>query len=283
MVEPRLRLRYAYNTNGLLAHRLEHVLDLLATEGYDGVAITLDHSHLDPLARDAETTAQRVADALRVRGLGAVVETGARYLLDPFRKHWPALTSAAPELRARRLRFLRRAITLGGLLNAEAVCFFSGAVDADASRYDAKGWLAEAVDALLDTAREVGVRLAIEQEPGMLIDNVSDALELLDTHTDLLCALDVGHCLVTGEMEPAAAVEVLRHRLGPVTVEDMRRGTHEHLPFGDGDIDLTSVLRSLTRIEHQGLVTVELSRDSHRGAELVRRSIHALRAAEAAA
>ena len=40
-------LRYAYNTNGLQNHRLDHALELLAENGYDGVALTLDVQHLD--------------------------------------------------------------------------------------------------------------------------------------------------------------------------------------------------------------------------------------------
>ena len=43
-------LRFAYNTNGLQSHRLADALELMAAAGYRGVALTLDHMHLDPLA-----------------------------------------------------------------------------------------------------------------------------------------------------------------------------------------------------------------------------------------
>jgi len=41
-------------------------------------------------------------------GLGSVVETGARYLLDPRAKHEPTFVSADPAGRTRRVAFLKR-------------------------------------------------------------------------------------------------------------------------------------------------------------------------------
>ena len=54
-----------------------------------------------------------------------------------------------------------------------------------------------------------------------------------------------------------------RERLVHVQIEDMRRGVHEHLDFGDGEIDFPPVLSALAEIGYRGLVCVELSRHSH--------------------
>ena len=45
-----MTLRYAYNTNGTANHRLDDAIGLIADAGYAGVALTLDHHHLDPMA-----------------------------------------------------------------------------------------------------------------------------------------------------------------------------------------------------------------------------------------
>ena len=51
--ERHVSLRYAYVSNGLTGHRLDDALALLADCGYEGIALTLDHVHLDPLAPTA--------------------------------------------------------------------------------------------------------------------------------------------------------------------------------------------------------------------------------------
>src|SRR4051794_18219896 len=76
-------LRFAYGTNGLTDLRLTDAVHLLADLGYQGVAVTLDHMHLDPCAPDLLPRAARLGRDLDRLGLGAAVETGARYVLDP--------------------------------------------------------------------------------------------------------------------------------------------------------------------------------------------------------
>ncbi|CAM5349172.1 Xylose isomerase domain-containing protein TIM barrel OS=Streptomyces sp. ACT-1 OX=1609288 GN=SACT1_1230 PE=4 SV=1 [Streptomyces griseus subsp. griseus] len=53
----------------------------------------------------------------------------------------------------------------------------------------------------------------------------------------------------------------------------MRRGVHEHLPFGEGEIDFPPVLAALAASDYRGLTVVELPRHSHAGPELARTSI----------
>ena len=58
----------------------------------------------------------------------------------------------------------------------------------------------------------------------------------------------------------------------------MRRGVHVHLPFGEGDMDVPSVLGALTDIGFGRLVCVELSRESHRADTMIPAAIAALKA-----
>ena len=69
-------------------------------------------------------------------------------------------------------------------------------------------------------------------------------------------------------------------RLANVQLDDMRRGVHEHLPFGEGEVDLPAVLLTLRETGYRGLASVELPRHSHAGPQLAARSLAALRAAE---
>ena len=77
-----MTLRFAYNTNGAANHRLEDAVALIAEAGYDGVALTLDHHHLDPMAEGWVARTEALGRLLHAKRLGCVIETGARYLLD---------------------------------------------------------------------------------------------------------------------------------------------------------------------------------------------------------
>src|SRR5580693_8489055 len=107
-------MHLGYNTNGLAHHDPFQAVELLAEIGYRSVAITLDHGPLNPLSDgflDQVRQMRRLLDRLQMR---SVVETGARYLLDPRAKHEPTLVSPDPAARQRRVGFLSRAVNAAG-------------------------------------------------------------------------------------------------------------------------------------------------------------------------
>ncbi len=264
-----MTLRFAYNTNGTANHRLADAVAMIADAGYDGVALTLDHHHLDPMEAGWERRTEALAVQLAQRRLGCVVETGARYLLDPRAKHEPTLLTPAAEGRARRVAFLCRAIDIGAMLEAEAMSFWAGVPRPGVGDADARAWLRAGIEQVLAHAGRAGVTAALEPEPGMLVETLDDWSVLADRLPGLTLALDLGHCMVTGERDPARAVGEFAPRLGTVAIEDMRRGVHVHLPFGEGDMDIPACLAALTGIDFGGLVCVELSRESHRADVMV--------------
>ncbi len=275
-------LSYAYNTNGLAHHRLDDALAFLADTGYAGVALTLDVHHLDPLAHDAQQQAERMRARCDALGLGVVVETGARYLLDPRRKHEPTLVTADADGRARRLAYLRTSCELAEVLGAEAVSFWAGVPAAGVDRQQARGWVVDGVRALVDSHGGRSYALAVEPEPGMLVEDCDDWQALATDVPGIALALDTGHCVVSGAYAPQEAVRRFAPHLGTVAVEGMARGVHEHLPLEEGDVDLPAVLAALVEVGYERLVTLELSRDSHRAHEMVPRALATLRAAEPA-
>lgn len=270
-----MSLRFAYNTNGAANHRLDDALHLIKGAGYDGVALTLDIHHLDPFAEGWAAEAGRVSSLLQRLELGSVIETGARFLLDPNAKHEPTLVTADAAGRARRVGFLKRAIDIGAMLHSEAVSFWAGVPKPGIDRDEARRWLVEGLHEVVAYAAEQGVVPCLEPEPGMLIETLDDfaALQV----EGLRLALDTGHCLVTGERDPAAAVHEFAGRIGTVAIEDMARGVHVHLPFGEGDMDVPAVLNALDAVGYDRLVCVELSRESHRADVMIPQALDYLR------
>lgn len=273
-----MSLRLAYNTNGAANHRLADAVAIIADAGYDGVALTLDHHHLDPMEDGWQHRAEALARDLTARRLGCVIETGARYLLDPRDKHEPTFLTATEEGRARRVRFLNRATDIGAILGAEAVSFWAGVPRPGIGPHQADAWLRDGVAQVLEHAQRRGVTAALEPEPGMLVETVDDFAKLHADLPNLTLALDLGHLLVTGERDPAAAVTEFADRIGTVAIEDMARGVHVHLPFGEGDMDVPGCLDALEAIGFRRLVCVELSRESHRADTMIPTSLAWLRA-----
>jgi D-psicose/D-tagatose/L-ribulose 3-epimerase len=270
-------LRFAYNTNGAANHRLDDALGLIADAGYDGVALTLDIHHLDPFAPDFPEARRRLAARLRTLGLGCVVETGARFLLDPRAKHEPTLLTADPAGRARRVEFLCRALEVAADTGADAMSFWAGVPKPGVPRVQARAWLLDGAAQVARRAEALGATAALEPEPGMLIETVDDWAAL--GIPGLRLALDTGHCIVTGERDPADAVREFARHLGTVSIEDMKRGIHIHLPFGEGDMDVPGVLRALDGVGFTRLVCVEMSRESHRADTIIPASLAYLKAA----
>ncbi len=268
-----------YNTNGFAHHRLEDALELLAEIGYEGVALTLDHHALNPFDPLLNTQVNDVRAILRRSRMKCVIETGARFLLDRRRKHQPTLLSTDARLRSYRLEYLERAVYLAAALEAECVSFWSGAADDDAPADVLLARLVDGCRALSNTAAKSEMRLAFEPEPGMFIDTMARYEVLSDavSHPCFGLTADVGHLHCQGE---PIADNLVRWKdvLWNVHVEDMRRGVHDHLMFGDGDLDFAEMMRGLNAADYHGGLCVELSRHSHDAVETARRALAFLRA-----
>jgi len=273
-------LRYAYVTNGLTGHRLDEALRLLADNGYEGVALTLDHVHFDPFAPGLAARTAELRDLLVTLDLDCAIETGGRFVLDPRRKHHPTLLG---EGRERRVALVRRAIDIAADLGADVVSLWSGSPPEGVGPELAWTRLLRTTDRLLAYASERGVRLGFEPEPGMLVERLDDFEALareLGRPDGLGLTLDLGHCVCLEDAPVGDCVRRLARRLVHVHVEDMRRGVHEHLMFGDGDLDLEQALGALAEVGYAGLVAVELSRHAHAAHETVPAAIAAMRSAQ---
>jgi sugar phosphate isomerase/epimerase len=277
-------MQLAYNTNGLANHSLLDAIRLLAEIGYSGISITLDHGALNPYDKRLDAQLDQVADALKESSLSCAIETGARFLLDPLRKHEPTLVSPDLEARARRIDFLNDAIDIAARLNAQCVSLWSGVVRDGAGQGEAFSRLVDGLPAVLNHAERLQVILAFEPEPGMLIDTIDRYNELLDQLAKkgidisrLGLTIDVGHLHCQGELPIVEKIRAARDRLANVHIEDMQAGVHEHLMFGEGEIDFPPVIAALAEIGYDGMLSVELSRHSHEGPEAARRAYNYLR------
>jgi sugar phosphate isomerase/epimerase len=154
-----------------------------------------------------------------------------------------------------------RSLTLARRLGAKHISTEPGGPIADESeRESAMCTFVEVLKPVLDRAADENVKLLIEPEPGLLIENLDQFLDLRSRvdHPYLGLNYDVGHFYCVNE--PLG--ETIR-RLGPlidhVHIEDIAATrVHRHLVPGDGAIDFTEVFTALDEIGYHGWVTIEL-------------------------
>jgi L-ribulose-5-phosphate 3-epimerase len=267
-------MRLGYNTNGLAHHRLLDAIDLLAAEGYQSVALTLDAGALDPYEDPSILSRQvsAVRSSLDRHGMARVIETGARFLLNPRKKHAPTLMDPDPARRAIRLDFLGRAIDLAKVLQAECVSLWSGQAPDSINLEAGMDRLAQALTPVLDHAEHAGMILAFEPEPGMFIDTLDrfDQLDQRLLHPLFQLTIDLGHVHCSSEGDIPTLLSQWRTRIMNIHIEDMVETIHEHLMFGEGTMDFAAICGALREIGYDKGVHVELSRHSHMGVDAVR-------------
>lgn len=266
-----------YNTNGLAFHRWQDGLELLAETGFRAVAITVDQHCLNPLAVNFASELAEMRRTLERLRLRSVIETGARFLLDPRQKHEPTLISSTAEGRSRRGDFLCRSIDIAKELNSDTVSFWSGVWRGDDESL-AWQWLLDGCRRVTDYAERCGVQLAFEPEPGMLIETNEQYGRLAEQigSPRFGLTIDIGHVQCVEDGSIADHLRRWAKPLSNVHIEDMRRGVHEHLRFGEGEIDFPPVMAALREIGYTGCVNVELSRHSHMAPEVLRESFEFL-------
>ena len=262
-----------YNTNGFAHHKIEDALQILAELGYRSIAFTLDYNTVEPFAANAIARARELGKMAQDLGLNLVIETGARFLLDPRRKHQPTLISKQASDRKKRVDFLLRCAELGLAMGSNTLSFWSGKPDFEAAEDSYWQLLIEQCIEISKQVENSGMKIAFEPEPGMFIDTMDkfEQLHKAILHSKFGLTLDIGHLECMNEMPLLPHLEKWSSVLWNIHLEDMRRGVHDHLPPGEGLIDFGKVFEGLNKIKYEGGVHWELSRHSHDAVETARK------------
>jgi len=154
---------------------------------------------------------------------------------------------------------LHAAATLGASCAVLHLGWQKDAWDGDQGR-----WAAEGVASLLETARQVGVTLLLENiiSEGTRAARLVSLLDEVDPERAAGVCLDLGHAHVEGDV--LAQLEAALPRLRHLHIHDNDGHKDAHLPPGEGSIPWESVLGRLQEFGYQGLAALEL-RDLSRG------------------
>jgi sugar phosphate isomerase/epimerase len=255
-------VRLAFSTNAFKKNTLSEAIDAIAAIGYRGVELMADVPHALPetftVARQNQTKEQLTRLGLTVSNINAFT------LFAHGDTYHPTWIEDDAGLRRQRIEHTRGAIELAAEFGAKTVSLQPGGplIGTSLSREVAGRRFAEGIFAVLESARQRNVALAIEPEPGLLIESSAEYLqfknEFFRNQPLVKMNCDVGHLFCVGE-DPAAVIRSCAEHVAHVHLEDIGKNrVHQHLTPGRGVIDFTSIFAALDVIRYDGWVTVEL-------------------------
>jgi protein FrlC len=258
-----MSIRLGFCSNAYTRYPLEEAIDRIATHGYAAVEILCDVPHYWPPAaapQRAAALADRLAHhALAVSNVNANTAVGFYDPVPDENVFGPTLASPDPRARRQRIEHVGAAIDLAARLGSANVSITSGACGSDHPPEAALDTLRDSLREVLTLAREAGVRVGLEAEPGLLLETSQEVADLCDELDDPLLGfnLDVGHAVVGGE-DPAALIRRHGSRIWHLHLEDIRDGKHYHLVPGQGDVDFVAIANALRGVAFEGFASVEV-------------------------
>lgn len=256
----------AFSTNAYTRHPLSEAVRRIADHGYAGVEILGDdpHAYFPEFENDDR---EAVLEALSETGLevsNVNANTAMGYYDDapPSAFFEPSIIRADEEARRWRVEYTKRAIDLAEAVDAPAICLATGRPLPGTTPEQAREYLDDSLEEILDYAEPRGIDVGIEFEPELLVENTEESLAVIDDlgRDALGVNLDIGHAAVYGE-DVVESIERCAGSITGVHIEDIvggRRGKHYHRIPGEGDLDFRRIFDAFDDIGYDGFVTLEL-------------------------
>lgn len=271
-------MKLSFSSNAFTRYSLVEAVGKIAAIGYGALEILADQPHLfAPTVTAAalhELKTALASHSLAVANINANTVTGyyGRSFWEPLFE--PSLANPDPQARQWRIQYTKDCIDLARTLGAANISLTSGRLIPGVKPQESLAILREAMAEVLAHAQENKVRIGIEYEPGLLIENCPELVRFLkEVDSPWLGAnLDIGHCQVAHE-DIGAVLGALGEKIFHIHLEDIAGHKHFHLIPGEGDLDFDAILASLARQSYDGYVTVELYSYPQRPEEAARQAM----------
>jgi len=248
-------MKTGFSSNAFTKISLFDGMKILSKIGYDGIEIVLDSPHAFlPLKKERIIEIQNALKkySLNVTNLNSNTVLGwSSSNENPFE---PSLSNKNEKLRNWRISYTKNAIDLAYKLDSTSVCITSGLMNSS----DELDFFKNSLTLLGAYAEQKKILLAIEYEPGLLVDNAEDVWNLIsnDFH-NIGLNLDTCHAAVIRE-NISKIIEKFGKKIYHTHISDCKDNVHFHLIPGLGDIDFKEVYDSLKKIGYDGYLTAEL-------------------------
>lgn len=273
--------KLAFSTNAFKKNSVEEAIDSIAAAGYSGVELMADVPHIYPPSVDS---ASRTAIKRRIESAGMRVSNINAFTLfalgDTYHPTWIEDDERKRELR---IEHTMACIELAGEMECRTVSIQPGGplIGRQVERGDAERMFADGIERLLPLLERLGIVLAVEPEPGLLIQTAQEYLTFKqayfanDANVRMNC--DIGHLFCVGE-DPAKVIRSLPAEIAHLHLEDIGENrVHQHLAPGKGAIDFPAIFAALRDIDYTGWATVELYPYETTAANVARQAIDHLK------
>jgi sugar phosphate isomerase/epimerase len=255
-------IRLAFSTNAFKKNTLNEAIDAIARIGYRGVELMADVPHAYPPNLNPQQRRQ-LKEHLDSLGV-AVSNVNAFTLFAQGDTYHPTWIDPDPKRRQLRIRHTLDCIELAAQMNCRTISLQPGGplIGTKISRLDAAEKFAESLRQVIGAAKKHQVVLAVEPEPGLLIQSADEYLEFKSAffadEPAVRMNCDVGHLYCVGD-DPAAVIRRMPNEIAHIHLEDIGENrVHQHLAPGKGAIDFGSIFAALNDVAYPGWVTVEL-------------------------
>ena len=249
---------FGYSTNAFTRFTVFEALERIAGLGFRGVEIMCDKPHLYPpefghaaLMRLKETVDRL---GLKITNLNSftLFAVGDTYL-----PSWIEPDRARREIRIRHtIECLRVAKQIG----CANISIPPGGPLDGTPRGEALSLFYEGLEEVIPIAEDLGVRVLVEPEPGLLLENSAQFKSFIsDVRSDAIgLNFDMGHFFCVGE-DPRRAYADLYQWVGHIHLEDIASNrVHRHLIAGLGCIPFREVLGAILGSGYGGDISLEL-------------------------
>ena len=237
-------MKFAFSSNAFLHCTLLETIEVLADIGYQGIEIMADVPHAYPPHLTGEDIRQ-IIKLLDRRHIEISNVNAFMHNADGDTYH-PSWIEKDPAERARRVEYTLRCIDLAEKLGAPHISTEPGGPLDGISREEGFSYFLDGLRAVEGSARAKGIKILIEPEPGLLVENSSEFLKIYGKLDPEVFGLnfDIGHFFCVGE-DPAALVLQLKDCAPHFHLEDIASSRkHHHLMLGEGAIDISGHTRS---------------------------------------
>jgi sugar phosphate isomerase/epimerase len=272
-------MKLAFSTNAFKKYSLKESIRLIREVGYEGVEILCDVPHAYPPCLDEEDilSIQEIISKnnIEISNLNAFTLYA---ITDVYHPSWIESDKQLRELRIQHtINCLRLAKKIGvknistepggpievGNDNKYNNNDFKNNTNNKRSSYDLEALQEFFVNGIVRTskvAEEYGVKILVEPEPGLLLENSEQFLKFIKNINSHYVGLnfDMGHFFCVRE-DPAALIYNLAEHIGHFHLADIAHTrVHNHLIPGQGSVDFASIFKAISEINYQGFITVEL-------------------------